>query len=126
MSDFMLSAQELADFRADILVTLPDTCTILRATLAAPDAYGDVVPSAGTAAASVACRIDPFTRQDSSGMVAGREDNRAYFTLTVPWNATIADGDQVLFGGDVYEVMQLHATHSDRAVKRATLGKAAI
>lgn len=122
----MLSAQELADLRADVLVTLVDSCTILRAALAAPDAYGDVVPTAGTAATGIACRLDPLTeRNDTSGLIAGREANRAYFTLTLAWDATIADGDQVLIGGQTLDVLQLFGSHSDRAVTRAVLAKRA-
>ncbi len=125
MTDLMLSARELADLRADVLVTLVDTCTILRASLAAVDAYGDVVPSAGTAGTGIACRLDPFSRRsDSSGLIAGREANTTYLILTLPWDATIDNGDQVLMNGETMDVMQLFDNHSDRAVRRAVLAKA--
>lgn len=120
----MLTASELAQLRADILATLPDTCVIQRASAGTSTYY---FANEGTASAvgTVACRLDPFNQMDSAGMVAGREANRATWRLTLAYDADISDGDQVVVNGHTFQVMQLHDVHSDHAVRRALLVKAA-
>jgi hypothetical protein len=121
-----LTSDELTAMRADVLETLFDTCNILRPTTSVDSHYFADESSAGTVGTAVACRLDPYTnRNDSSGMVADREANRAYFMLTLPWNATIDDGDRVVFGSDTLQVLQLYNVHSDRLVTRVLCAKVA-
>lgn len=121
----MITDGELTQLRSDVLETLLTTCTILRASATVD---GNYLPgeSWGTAAAGVRCRLDPYTnRQDSAGLVGGREANRSYFQLTLPWDADVDDGDRIAIDSATYELVLLHATHSGRVVKRATLAKVA-
>lgn len=111
----MLTARELAQLRADILETLPDTCQIQRVTLVA-DAHGNTSEVWATVA-TVACRLDPFFRMASPNPVAAQEKMRNSYRLTVPYDADLRDGDRVLVDGDVYELVELHDDHSLHAVR---------
>lgn len=116
----MLSGDELSDIRAEVeSIFLPGTATILTPT-STVDIYGGVNETWGTAD-TVACRIDPFNRQDSSGVVADQEKGRTWYQLTVPSSATIADGDRVVIDSATYDVVQLHDLHNNRFVTRAIL-----
>ena len=119
----MLTAAELADLRADILETLPDTCTIQRPT-EVTDAYGNTAKTWPDTYTGVACRIDPFNaRGISDGVIALREASISWYQLTVPWNTDLRYGDRIVFGGDTYELVQLIDDHSLRAVRRAVIAK---
>lgn len=120
----MLTDQELAQLRADVLETLPETCMILRPSASA-DTYGHADPTYGTAVVSVRCRLDPEYRRGNGELVAGREANRSYFTLSLPYDADLRDGDRVVIASGNYEVWQLHGTQTMRAVKRAVVVKTA-
>lgn len=123
----MLTSAELTAARADVLETLPDTCNILRPSTSTDSHYfADETANAGTVGTAVACRLDPYTnRTDNQGMVAGREANRAYFMLTLPYDATIDDGDRVVVGADMLQILQLYSVHSDRIVTRVLCAKVA-
>lgn len=118
----MLTDRELTQLRADVVETLVSTCRIERPTTSV-DGAGIPGESWGTAVASASCRIDPEKRREASGVVAGREAARSYFVGTFEWDADIAEGDHVIFEGDTLELLELHDTHSDRAVKRARLAR---
>lgn len=118
----LLTSDELAQLRTDLAALLPDTCIILSSTYT-PDGVGGQTQTWGTAAASAACRVDPYQRQDSAGIVAEREAARTWYRLTVEYNAALAYDCRVVFDGDTYEVVQLYDDHSLRAVRRATIAK---
>lgn len=118
----MLTLRELAQARSDVLTTLTDTCTIQRA-VEVTDNYGHTAKTWATAASGSLCRFDPFARQDGSGQVAMQEQGRAWYQLTLAWDTDLRDGDRVAYGGDTYEVLQLHDDHSARIVRRAVLAK---
>lgn len=115
----MLTSQELADARADAAETLVDSAIIKRSTPV--NTYGindDVWGAVGT----VACRLDPIPMNKASELYAGeREAARAYFTLTLPYNASLLDGDRVTINSDDYEVLVLFKQHSFRLMVRATV-----
>jgi hypothetical protein len=118
----MLTSTELDQLRADALLTLPDTCAILRPS-ATTDADGDSTSTWETAAASVACRLDPFHWRDWHGLVAEREVNRTYYVLTLPYDANLRDGDRVVVADQPLEVMQLFDRQSARIVVRAYVAR---
>jgi SPP1 family predicted phage head-tail adaptor len=118
----VLTSLELTQARSDVLVTLTDTCTIQRATEATDD-YGHTTKTWATAVSGVACRFDPFARQDSTGQVAMQEQGRSWYRLTLAWNTDLRDGDRVVYDSDTYEVLQLHDDHSARIVRRAAVAK---
>lgn len=118
----MLSSRELTEARADVLETLTDTCEIQRATEAVSSA-GDVSQTWATVNDAALCRIDPETRRDNDGVIAGREATRARFQATFEWDEDIREGDRVVFGSDTLELIELHSIHSARIVTRAVLAK---
>lgn len=119
----MLNANELAALRTDILATLPDTCTIQRASITTNSA-GHSAQTWAASSSGVACRIDPIPRtQGDNGMVGQQEKQRAWYRLTVPYDTDLQDGDRIIYSSDTYEVLQLHDDHSLRAVRRAVIAK---
>jgi hypothetical protein len=111
----MLPADELARLRNDILVTLPDTCTVLAGT-ATPDGMGGQNVTWGTVSASVACRKDVKTGREQ---VAGGGVN--WYTVdmfSMPYDTTIAVGNHIIHGGVTYTVTNINAGASLQAVKR--------
>lgn len=117
----MLTTRELSDLRADVLETLISTCTVQRVTTT--NNKGKVSETWTAVETDIVCRVDPYQRQDSAGVVADQEQGRAWFRLTLPWDADIGDGDRVIYGGETYELVQLHATHSGHIVTRAIIAK---
>jgi head-tail adaptor len=111
----MLTDAELAQLRSDIGELLPDTCQIQRSTDTTDD-HGNV-SEGWTTVATTSCRLDPFFRMASPNPVAAQEKMRNSYRLTIPYDADLRDGDRVLVGGDVYELVELHDDHSDRAVR---------
>lgn len=91
--------------------SLPDTCTISRASSAA-DALGGQTLTWSTIA-TVACRVSP-----TSG-VSGREDTRAARdTAVAPWMVTlpaltdVTAADRIVFGARTFEVLDVAARMS--------------
>lgn len=118
----MLTSRELAQARNDALETLTDTCVIERPA-EITDAYGHTAKTWATAASGAACRLDPFQRTDPTGQIAMQEIGRAWYRLTLAWDADLRDGDRIVHNGDTYEVTQLHDDHSARVVRRAIVAK---
>lgn len=118
----MLTAQELAQLRDDMVELLPGTAIISRYTSSVNDA--GVAAQTYAAIGTVIARVDPATGNDvRRGVLAGREASTAFFQLTVEWDANIAEGDRVTFGGETMEITLLHDLHADRAVRRALLAR---
>ena len=121
----MLTSDELAIFRENITDMLPDTCIILRNTLAAPDSRGFSDPS-HVAVGTIICRVDPFNKQRDSNLLGTefgsfRVANRAWYNLVLKHDADIQNADNVQINGNVYEVLRLLDDHSLRIVKRALI-----
>lgn len=117
----MLSADELADLRAEALGLLPDQAVILRpeGTVTASGAWSETYSAAGT----VAARIDPFKMTQGDRVIAAQERGRAWYQLSVPWDADLRDGDRVSVADVTYELVQVHDDHSQRIVRRAIVSK---
>jgi len=117
----MLSPDELADLRAEVLGLLPDQAVILRpeGTVTASGAWSETYRAAGT----VAARIDPLKMTQGDRVIALQERGKAWYQLTVPWNADLRDGDRVSVANVTYELVQVHDDHSQRIVRRGILSK---
>jgi len=120
----MFTPDELADLRREVLGLLPDTAVIERAAGtvdSSTGAWADVYAPAGT----VVCRIDPIplAMVGAGAIIAGQETARAWFQLSVPWDADIQANDRVTIGDVTFEIIQLHTDHSMRIVRRVVLSK---
>lgn len=113
----MLTEDELADLRADMLELMPDTLTISRPS-EATNGYGEAVKTWATVA-TVAGRIDPMSDREKERVVADAEKGLSYHRITVAYDADLRDGDRVIGGGITYEITTLYANHSMRATRRA-------
>jgi hypothetical protein len=76
---------------------------------------------AAVVAAAVPCRLLPLNRLDRQSLVATQEIGRAYYALIVAHDADLRDGDRAQIGGVTYEVLQVTASHTDRAESRAVI-----
>lgn len=115
----ILTAAELAALRLDVAGMLPQTVTIQRATETVDD-YGHAAKSFATVA-TVAGRVDPLAQMSGQSIVANQEEGRAYYRLSVEYDANLVDGDQVIVDSVTYQVKQLHQNNALPAVKRATI-----
>lgn len=120
----MLTAGELTQLRSDVTELLPDTCNIIRNSIASNE-YGDSPETGVVVASGAACRVDPFGSSSGQrgGIVAEREASINLFQLTIPWSTDVLEGDRVSFSNVTYEIIQLSAAHSNRLVKRAVMAK---
>jgi SPP1 family predicted phage head-tail adaptor len=117
----MLPDHELDAIRTEIeALMLPDTAVISRASYGTAETHGYGGTATWAAVGTVAARIDPM-RQTGAEELASREASADYRQLTVPHDASIAQGDVVTIGGREYEIRTLDDDHSLRAVRRAVI-----
>jgi head-tail adaptor len=109
--------------RGEVARLLPDTAEIQTRTTTSDGAGG--WSEAWSTAATVACRVDPFTRRGLAGtnieQAGGREALRLTYTVTLPHDAPITVGTRIITGGFTYEVRQLIGEHSWRVSRRALI-----
>lgn len=117
----MLTDAELADLRADIVETMPDTCVISRAVETADSA--GFVTRTHSAVGTAICRVDPVGRQGTRDVIALRENTSIYRQLTVPHSTDLRVGDRVTVATRHYEIVEMDDDHSLRAVRRAMLAE---
>lgn len=115
----MPSYDELERLRTDLEAsTLPDVCNLLTGTYTA-NGQGGLVPSWGTAARSVSCRVDSI----DTALRDGGASLKPYtaFMLTLPHGTVIDETYRVEFGGDTYSVVSVKRGKSWSACVRAVL-----
>lgn len=119
----MLPDRQLRRMRADVLRMLPGTCVIQQVTNSADGAGGFTPSTTPVTGGTVACRIDPVARVQQIDTAADREALRVEYRLTVPYDAPLESGMQVVVGGYTYEVRQLVVDHSWNVSKRAIIAR---
>jgi hypothetical protein len=99
----ILTAGELADIRADMAATLPDTCTITSTPGVQNDSGGW---SDGTPVATdIACRLGPVAGRER--VLGGRVVEESDAVLTLPHDAEVAGADTITHDGTVYQVVDV-------------------
>lgn len=112
----MLTAIDLTNARADVLETLVNTVTVQRNT---PSVSNEGYPTdSWSTVDTVFGRIDNISRMSGSDLIALSEKGKAYYQLTVEWDADIRDNDQVIIDGTTYELKQVNTAQDDRIVRR--------
>jgi hypothetical protein len=119
----MLPDHELDAIRTEIeALILRDSAVIWLSSYGTAETHGYGGSATWAAVGTVVARIDPLKRDNSRDEdIAAREAGVDYRQLTVPHDATIAQGDMVTIGGREYEIRTLNDDHSLRAVRRAVI-----
>jgi head-tail adaptor len=113
-----LSANELAQMRADAIELMSDTCSILSVAYTR-DGEGGLAEVWGTLTASVACRIDYITGREAQ--IGGAVQPYARARLTVPYDTTLETTNRILADGRTYSVKSVNSGQSWIVSVRAEL-----
>ena len=119
----MIPADELAQIRAYLETTLPDTCNILSLTRTS-DSQGGWTEVWGTATLSVECRLDFIANAQGVGgkekVTAGALRPFTQAIVTLPQDTTITAQNRLEHGGNTYTVQSVNLG-SWLGVKRANV-----
>jgi len=115
-----LSANELAQLRADAEAYLPDTCTIQTAT-ESRTAIGGFTETFANTYTSVACRLAPIRTDQGERLEGHQIAALGRWILTLHHDQVIAEGDRVIHDSETYEVAHIEDTHSNRTARRVYL-----
>ena len=117
-----LSTAELAQIRADIANTLPDTCSIL-AIIHTSDGAGGWSDSAGTIAGgtSVPCRIDFAFNSGKEHMSNATLTPFKSGVVSMAYDKTITTANQIQIGSTIYNITGVNDQQSWIGVKRCTV-----
>ena len=107
----------LAAMRAAISELLPDTCQIITLTNS-PDSEGGGTQSRATASA-ISCRLD--VTQAREQVTGGAIQPYIAYKLSVPYDASITAGNEILHSGINYAVTGVNLGQSWKAVVRVDL-----
>lgn len=95
----MLTAGELAQLRSDQESLLADTCTVSRASAAAPvfdEEQGTYTEPAPSNVYTGSCRISPLTVQDRAALFGERAVDLVMYQGTFPHDAPVFEKDDVV------------------------------
>lgn len=109
----MLSAEELAVIRGDVLELQPDTAQVQRRTLT-PDGAGGHAESWNTVA-TVACRVAPSGWSPQEQVIAERLTATSIWTITLPALTDVQPADRLLVGARTFEVVGVLARSEEIA-----------
>jgi len=111
-----LGADELANIRAHLKVTLPDTCTIQYPTWVSDGMGGGthVWTARGTA---IKCRLAPKGGGQAFITQAQVKEGMAW-VLSLPHDQTVEVEDRVLVDSNTYQVTQVNVDESELGLKR--------
>lgn len=117
-----LSASELAQIRADIANTFPDTCSILGKT-STSDGAGGWTDTAGTitGGTAVPCRIDFASGYGKESMSNATLTPFKSGVVSMAWDKTITTANQIQIGTVVYNITGVNTGQSWIGVKRCTV-----
>jgi len=110
-----------AQVRARINENLTETCEIRRYTDAV-DAYGNPEKTL-VSSTEYSCFLIR-ANQASDGMVTGADVAEVQYEVQLPYDADIADGDEVVIGSEVYQTVQVYRNQSQSVMRQARLVKA--
>lgn len=118
----MLSATDLADMRATMIESLPDSCVLKVDTLTSDAGGGQTAaPSAGT---TVACRVSPLRLTRSSANAEVVEVERAIeqslWLVTMPEGTTVTPMHRIYHLGREFEVVEVLSPRTWNLATRAS------
>jgi SPP1 family predicted phage head-tail adaptor len=111
----LLSAAQLSQMRAQQTASLDQTCTLRTPAGEVSDDAGGTTPSGSVTDASVACRLGIPNGQERE--IAARLGRDITATITFPHGTAVATTQQIVVGGNTYEVVDVN---DDSSYKTAT------
>ncbi len=99
----MLSTADLTSMRAQIALSLPETCSISRNTPAS-DGMGGWSESWANLATGVACRLSP-AGSTTEGELAARLAAESGWVITLPTGQDVTTKDRLSVGTRLFEVV---------------------
>lgn len=103
----MLAGTELTGMQNTLQASLPDTCSIRRASVL-PDLMGGQDETWTDIATGVACRVSPHIRSRAEeGIIGGAVRASADWTVTLPKGQDVTERDRIVSGGRTFEVKQV-------------------
>lgn len=120
MSSLYLSDADLVAMRAEVAKMLPGTAVIRRFTTTNDLGY----PAVGTVLiGTVACRVDPVKSRSQLETAGMKVAMRVQYSISLPYDADVAAGDELAIDTHTYQVLSLDADHSWRMVRRVLGGE---
>lgn len=101
---------------------MTDTCVLYRSRIA-PNEYGITSATWEQVSDELPCRVMPETRQDNTGMVAGREAGTTLYQVALPFDTDVRDGDRIEWNGAMHECLQVFAPFSNNMDRRVMMVK---
>lgn len=107
-----LTAADVAGMRSTLDASLPDSCAIVRDTLASDGAGGQVATP--VTVATIACRIGPVTAiaRDLEAITSGEVQARGSWVVTMPAGTDVTERDRITSAGVTYEIVAVPAPRS--------------
>lgn len=117
-----LSSVDLSYMRDSLEELMPDTCSILTATIVS-DGQGGMIQTWGTVSAGVKCRLDPGRKQAFEAVQGAALQPFDYWMLTLPHGTTITTEQRVVVGVQTFNVEAVDDGKSWQASVRCTVKK---
>lgn len=109
MNGVPFDSSTLAALRASVLENLPGSAVIMRPSAARNAAGGGTVTM--TARATVPCSVG-MAKQPIEAQPGGAGAYVATYQIALPWNTDVKGRDQIVSGGNTYEVIGHNAGNS--------------
>lgn len=110
----MISAADLASMRSAMDQSLPDSCDVVRATIASDGAGGETTGWASVA--TVACRVSPATGRE--GLIAAALASVGPWIVTVPAETDAGVTDRIAWRGRTFEISSVLAPSTWEIARR--------
>jgi len=108
--------------QAQVNKNLTEICHIERYSLESVGEYGETDPIL-ISTTQYPCFLRA-EKQAPDGMVTGADRGEVFYTLELPFDADIEDGDKIIIGTDTYETRQVMKAESQDVRRFARLVKA--
>lgn len=116
----MLRSSTLARIRNRINENLIQTCTITRS-VQDVDAYG-AISTVSSSSTTSACYLTRMSRT-APELLNEQDLSRVYYSLHVPHDTDLEDGDVVTIAGETYRTVQVYRSQSVDVMRQAIVVK---
>jgi len=107
VTSYLLTSDQLARMRADLLKLLPGTA-IIQAATAAPDGGGGFSESwTPVISGTVPCRVDRLNMTSQIETAGKAEGIIISYAVTLPYDAPAVPGNRLIIGGQTYDIRRI-------------------